>query len=72
MSATGLGNHALPWHETLSAARLSSAFVHLCFREISAMNRRQFLGAGAAGLALSHAAAFADSKPPRVALIGCG
>ncbi|HEY7428350.1 MAG TPA: Gfo/Idh/MocA family oxidoreductase [Gemmataceae bacterium] len=36
------------------------------------MNRRQFLGSGAAGLALSHAAAFADSKPPRVALIGCG
>jgi predicted dehydrogenase len=36
------------------------------------MNRRQFLGAGAAGLALSQAAAFADDKPPRVALIGCG
>jgi predicted dehydrogenase len=36
------------------------------------MNRRQFLGAGAAGLALSHAAAFADSKPPRVAMIGSG
>ncbi len=36
------------------------------------MNRRQFLGAGAAGLALSQAAAFADSKPPRVGLIGCG
>ncbi|MGH7223937.1 MAG: Gfo/Idh/MocA family protein [Gemmataceae bacterium] len=38
------------------------------------MNRRQFLGAGAAGLALSQAAdaAFADSKPPRVGMIGCG
>ena len=36
------------------------------------MNRRQFLGAGAAGLALSQAAAFAESKPPRVGLIGCG
>ncbi|HEY7158667.1 MAG TPA: Gfo/Idh/MocA family oxidoreductase, partial [Gemmataceae bacterium] len=36
------------------------------------MNRRQFLGAGAAGLTLSHAAAFANDKPPRVALIGCG
>ncbi|HEY7313976.1 MAG TPA: Gfo/Idh/MocA family oxidoreductase [Gemmataceae bacterium] len=35
------------------------------------MNRRQFLGAGAAGLALSQAA-FADSKPPRVGLIGTG
>src|SRR6185312_8386458 len=37
----------------------------------AAMNRRQFLGAGAAGLALSQAA-FADSKPPRVGLIGAG
>ncbi len=36
------------------------------------MNRRQFLGTGAAGLALSQAAAFADSKPLRVGLIGCG
>src|SRR5579883_1762453 len=38
------------------------------------MNRRQFLGAGAAGLALSPAveAFFADNKPPRVGLIGCG
>jgi predicted dehydrogenase len=36
------------------------------------MNRRHFLGAGAAGLALSQASAFADSKPPRVGLIGCG
>ena len=36
------------------------------------MNRRQFLGAGAAGLALSQAAAFAEGKPPRVGLIGCG
>jgi predicted dehydrogenase len=38
------------------------------------MNRRQFLGAGAAGLALSQAAEalFADGKPPRVGLIGCG
>jgi predicted dehydrogenase len=39
------------------------------------MNRRQFLHAGAAGLALSavpqYAAAFAD-KAPRVGLIGCG
>jgi predicted dehydrogenase len=38
------------------------------------MNRRQFLGASAAGLALSQAAraVFADGKPPRVGLIGCG
>jgi predicted dehydrogenase len=36
------------------------------------MNRRQFLGTGAAGLALSQAAAFAEGKPPRVGLIGCG
>jgi predicted dehydrogenase len=38
------------------------------------MNRRQFLRAGAAGLALAHAASaeFADSKPMRVGLIGCG
>src|SRR5689334_23496969 len=38
------------------------------------MNRRQFLGAGVAGLALSEAADafFADNKPPRVGLIGCG
>ncbi len=38
------------------------------------MNRRQFLGTGAAGLALAQAAdaAFADNKPPRVGLIGCG
>lgn len=38
------------------------------------MNRRQFLGAGAAGLALSQAAeaVFAEGKPPRVGLIGCG
>jgi predicted dehydrogenase len=36
------------------------------------MNRRQFLGTSAAGLALSQTAAFADSKPPRVGLIGCG
>src|SRR5579884_2726295 len=38
------------------------------------MNRRQFLGTGAAGLALSQAAlsaAFAD-RTPRVGLIGCG
>lgn len=35
------------------------------------MNRRQFLGAGAAGLALAQAG-FADSKPPRVGLIGTG
>src|SRR5437773_11280228 len=39
------------------------------------MNRREFLHAGAAGLALSaagdYAAAFADVKP-RVGLIGCG
>jgi predicted dehydrogenase len=40
------------------------------------MNRRQFLQAGAAGLALSsvrnYAAEFADQKSPRVGLIGCG
>jgi predicted dehydrogenase len=38
------------------------------------MNRRHFLAAGAAGLALSQAAEalFADQKPPRVGLIGCG
>lgn len=38
------------------------------------MNRRDFLAAGAAGLALSQAAdaSFADRKPPRVGLIGCG
>ena len=38
------------------------------------MNRRQFLGAGAAGLTLSQAAqaVFAEGKPPRVGLIGCG
>jgi predicted dehydrogenase len=40
------------------------------------MNRRDFFRAGAAGLALSAAApglaAFADAKPPRVGLIGCG
>ena len=40
------------------------------------MNRRQFLHAGAAGLALSasptYAAEFADPKPKRVGLVGCG
>ncbi len=40
------------------------------------MNRRQFLQAGAAGLALSHAAGyaaeFADDKPKRVGIIGPG
>jgi predicted dehydrogenase len=38
------------------------------------MNRRQFLGAGAAGLALANStdAFFADDKPPRVGLIGPG
>src|SRR5579864_7256006 len=38
------------------------------------MNRRQFLGAGTAGLALSQAgeAFCAEGKPPRVGLIGCG
>jgi predicted dehydrogenase len=40
------------------------------------MNRRDFLGAGAAGLALSGAGNFAHAlaadKPPRVGLIGCG
>ncbi len=39
------------------------------------MNRRDFLHAGAAGLALSAAGsalALADRKPPRVGLIGCG
>src|SRR5260370_14122779 len=40
------------------------------------MTRRQFLQASAAGVTLSAAAAypadFADQKPPRVGLIGCG
>src|SRR5438270_7206510 len=40
------------------------------------MNRREFLQASAAGLALStvggYAAEFADQKPKRVGLIGCG
>src|SRR6202171_2350433 len=39
------------------------------------MNRRQFLSTSAAGLACltsRHAAAFADQKPRRVGLIGCG
>src|SRR6516225_11056154 len=39
------------------------------------MNRREFLHTSAAGLALSAAAeafAFAESKKPRVGLIGCG
>src|SRR6478736_3768207 len=39
------------------------------------MDRREFLNASAVGLALSSAgglAAFADAKPPRVGLIGCG
>src|SRR5262245_53993565 len=39
------------------------------------MDRREFLHASAAGLALASTgslAAFADSKPPRVGLIGCG
>src|ERR1041385_9416221 len=40
------------------------------------MNRRDFLKAGAAGLALSamnhHVAGAADQKPLRVGLIGCG
>jgi len=40
------------------------------------MNRRKFLQAGAAGLVLSsagnYAAEFADPKPARVGLIGCG
>ena len=39
------------------------------------MNRRQFLSTSAAGLAYltsRHAAAFADQKPRRVGLIGCG
>src|SRR6476619_6144063 len=35
------------------------------------MNRRQFLTTSAAGLA-SSAAMFADDKPRRVGLIGCG
>src|SRR5207249_9318648 len=35
------------------------------------MDRRHFLQAGAAGLALS-SATFADEKPKRVGLIGCG
>src|SRR5882672_3254925 len=40
------------------------------------MDRRSFLQASAAGLALSStsgfAAEFADTRPPRVGLIGCG
>jgi predicted dehydrogenase len=42
--------------------------------EIAVMNRRQFLHAGAAGLAASAGdlLAFADMKPKRVGLIGCG
>src|SRR5438309_1868462 len=40
------------------------------------MNRRQFMQASAAGLTISatsnYAAEFADAKPPRVGLIGCG
>src|SRR5438093_2203828 len=41
------------------------------------MNRREFLKASAAGLALSttrtsYATEFADQKAPRVGLIGCG
>src|SRR5262249_23199400 len=47
----------------------------LTLRETSSMNRRDFLHAGAAGVALSatagHAPAFADQQP-RVGLIGCG
>src|SRR5215472_1148846 len=55
-------------------SRLSTAFPLFYMREITTMNRRQFLGAGAAGLALSQAveAFLADNKPPRVGLIGCG
>src|SRR5438132_10008709 len=40
------------------------------------MNRRQFLQSGAAGLTLAaasnYAAEFADPRPQRVGLIGCG
>src|SRR5207249_6105637 len=47
----------------------------LRIKEIATMNRRDFLQAGAAGLALSslgvHVAG-ADQKPLRVGLIGCG
>src|SRR5947209_6616964 len=42
----------------------------------AAMNRREFLQTGAAGLAFSaasgFAAEFADQKPKRVGLVGCG
>src|SRR5258706_3562758 len=41
--------------------------------EESPMNRRQFLSSSATGLALSrYAQAYADRKPRRVGLIGCG
>ncbi len=41
------------------------------------MNRREFLGVSAAGLTVAGPlagplSAFADAKPPRVGLIGCG
>src|SRR5271169_1138484 len=36
------------------------------------MNRREFLYTSAAGLALSATAAYADGKPRRVGLVGCG
>src|SRR6266404_866317 len=46
------------------------------FRGDTLMDRRTFLQTGAAGLILSsagsYAAEFADSKSPRVGLIGCG
>src|SRR5262245_32019896 len=57
------------------SARLSPALVIPISPGGSPMNRREFLQAGAAGLALSaaggYAAEFADQKP-RVGLIGCG
>src|SRR6516162_10165800 len=59
-----------------NSSRLSPARIHPAFRETRTMNRRQFLQAGAAGLALSHtagyAAEFADDKPKRVGIIGPG
>jgi predicted dehydrogenase len=36
------------------------------------MDRRHFLHAGTAGLAAGYSASFADDKPKRVGLIGCG
>src|SRR4051812_30166798 len=56
------------------SGRLSSGIDHPLFQEPAPMNRRQFLHAGAAGLAMtgSDVLAFADATPKRVGLIGCG